>query len=1508
MKLILIKKDRLIKKSLPNKITGKQSLYHINALEKKELLLNIEASDGKWIIKAGKNASFINDSYKEYKEHKITSSETIELFIKRTGEKATLLIEDTDKPDELYQKYTHIDNTKISIGSNSDNDIVINKNGISEYHAYILISNEAITVNNLDQHYGSYLNSNSITSAIAKAGDVLCIQGVDFIFGKGFIAFNYNTVVKSVNNQKLLPYIPQKIDSSEKEEYFDDVRCDNYFYCSPRFKRDIEKAIINFDAPPSQNKGSEMPLILTLGPSFTMGLASIATASFSIVNAIGKDGSISSAIPSAIMAGSMLLGTLIWPVISKRFEKVKLFKDEKKRLKKYRIYLDQIKAKISKEITNQEEILRNNHIPLQQCLERITLQQRNLWERLPIHNDFLEIRLGTGSLPFNADIKYPEEHFTLNDDILNNEMLHIASEKKKLNDVPITINLTKDFITGITGDRNLVAKFTRNIIFELAALHSYAYLKIIIIYDKSENNLWEYFKWFPHVWDNNHNIRFIASSADSLKYLSSYIEKEIDYCINSNVNSQEMDCHYVIIATDNNLCKKVGMISKILSMNEYHGFSLLTLYNELKNLPKECHKIVNISNENSKIFDKDDISGNFLSFKADLFNDFDPMKYAVSLSNIKLDLTENISQLPEMLTFLEMNKVQKIGHLNCLEKWKENNPVFSLKAPIGVDESGMLIQLDLHEKAHGPHGLIAGMTGSGKSEFIMTYILSLAVNYHPYEVAFILIDYKGGGMANAFTELPHLAGTITNLDGAAVNRSLVSIQSELKKRQAIFGDTGKKLGISNIDIYKYQKLYREGSVKEPLQHLFIISDEFAELKTQQPEFMQQLVSAARIGRSLGVHLILATQKPSGVVDDQIWSNSRFRICLKVQETSDSNDVIKKPDAAAISTTGRFYMQVGYDEVFELGQSAWSGAAYYPDINKSLLKDESIIYIDETGRNILQASNKSKVNLPKNPKKQIDETIKYLKLIADEENIHVKPLWLKPIPEIIFYKDIKEKYEYRSKKYEFNPIIGEYDDPENQNQNILTLPIYKNGNALIYGSSGMGKTTLLSTLIYSLITEHTFEELTIQILDFGSETLRCFEKSPIVENVICSYDGDKINALFSYLKKELETRKKLFADYGGDFYSYINAGKNIKSQFIIIQGFAEFAECFSEYEEDVGSLSREGAKYGIFFILTSLSTNGIRFKLLQNFSQIICLQLNDSDYSGVLGQTKKMVPEKYKGRGLIRTDKLYEFQTAYIYEPENNISKLRAFCTKQNEECKNGSDPCIRTMPDLIDINYLSNYNIPNVESLPIGISKKGLEVKYIELNNYINCISSRNIVSNIQIDGIIESLNKFSNFKSIIINTNDVSVLSQNIQEIFKIVLTRYRSYKTAEKEKQTLPEFEKINIVFANISLCFSGLKDEDKEEFDLLLCKGFIELNISILIIDSLDFYTDHYYKEWFINNNLSKNFIWIGPGISNQIVFNSLLITNSDKIQPSHGYAVKNSAVEEIKIIVKSGGKYE
>lgn len=629
--------------------------------------------------------------------------------------------------------------------------------------------------------------------------------------------------------------------------------------------------------------------------------------------------------------------------------------------------------------------------------------------------------------------------------------------------------------------------------------------------------------------------------------------------------------------------------------------------------------IVSLDGNTGKLFDKNDISGNSISFVPDIYVTKDPLDMSVKLANTILDNTISNAKLPSVITFMQLFGVGKVEHLNVLTRWKENNPTKTLQTPVGIDIYGETFMLDLHEKFHGPHGLVAGMTGSGKSEFIITYILSLAVNYHPYEVAFILIDYKGGGMAKSFEHLPHTAGIITNLDGAAINRSLVSIQSELKRRQEIFAQTSKLVNVSNIDIYKYQKLYIEGKVSEPLQHLFIISDEFAELKTQQPDFMTQLVSAARIGRSLGVHLILATQKPSGVVDDQIWSNSRFRVCLKVQERADSMDMLKRPDAAELTDTGRFFLQVGYNELFELGQSAWAGAPYNPAEKVVKEQDDSVVVVDTNGHAIKQ------VKLDKghadSENKQLDVITKYIRSIADSENIKVKPLWLDPIPGKIYVEDIKKKYGISSERYNLMPVIGEYDDPARQRQCELKLPISKEGNAIVYGVAGSGKTTFVNVLMYSLIKEHSPEEVNIYALDFASETLRAFAKAPHVGEIILSYEAEKVSNLFKMLLDEIKNRKKLFVDYGGDYENYIKeSNSSLPSIVVIINNFSAFTENYEEKEEAVSYLTREGTKYGIYFVITALGTGAVKFRLAQNFKQQLVLQMNDdSEYSSIIGK-------------------------------------------------------------------------------------------------------------------------------------------------------------------------------------------------------------------------------------------------------------------------------------------------
>lgn len=928
--------------TLPEKVRGK---FYLKSKDD-DTAFSIEATNDKWILKPNQNRLLYDVDDKLRNEIELLPMQVYPI----QDDDAVLYVEPDTPNRKKYSKIRLFSGQEITIGRNAENSIVYRNPFVSNIHTVISPVNDQWIVSDYNSKNGTFLNGKAIVETALGFGDVIYIMGLKIIFGKGFLAFNNPDEKVSIRD---LEHRKVKLVSNryqEQKEYRDCPKQD-YFFQSPRFKRDIEKEKIRIDVPPRDETQNDTPMALVLGPSVTMGLASMASGIFTINNAL-NNGQASSAVSSGIMCGSMLLGCILWPVLNRTFEDKRKKKKEALRQQKYTGYLHQKENEIL-EKCQKEEILRENFKTADIYIERITNRRRELWERSPKHNDFLQLRIGTGILPFIGEISYQENVFTIEEDNLRDNMYRLCERPLELENVPVTISLFQEYCAGIVGEKDAIRELAIQIIIQIIASYSYEDVKLIFLLEEQDTELYNFVKWLPHTWTNDKTLRMIAVDLNDLKPITAALSKEVEE--RSKLQEEDLEeksPYYILFSFNRNLEIRSELLEKIRSYKKNLNFSTVSVYEKINHLPKECTMVAELRRNQGKLYSQKDISGKQILFTQDAKTNCNLRDLGIKAANIMLAAREGTYQMPAVLSFLQMFGVGKIEHLNSLIRWSENDPVKSLETPIGVDTFGELFKLDLHQNAHGPHGLVAGMTGSGKSEFIMTYILSLAVNFHPDEVAFILIDYKGGGMAKSFAGLPHTAGIITNLDGVSINRSLASIESELKYREEVFAEIGLREGISNLDIYKYQKLYREKMVAVPIPHLFIISDEFAELKTQQPEFMTQLISAARIGRSLGVHLILATQKPSGVVDDQIWSNSRFRVCLKVQEKADSMDMLKRHEAAELKDTGRFYLQVGYNELFKMGQSAWAGALYEPQDRVEEQKDDGIQVIDTTG-NILK---------------------------------------------------------------------------------------------------------------------------------------------------------------------------------------------------------------------------------------------------------------------------------------------------------------------------------------------------------------------------------------------------------------------------------------------------------------------------------------------------------------------------------------------------------------------------
>ena len=1514
----LIKSKQMFSLTLPEKIKGQYWLSDFDDNGVHRDLLSIEAIDGVWTVKSNKLVSVLNAQNQRVEYAQLLPMSFLSLRYQNSDERIILYAEAIEPSRQTFSKIVMLKPATLTIGRASDNNLYFASNFTSGHHAQLSYDGSNWAIYDQNSTNGTYVNGYRVEATNLCPGDMIYIMGLRIVVGNNYFAVNNPDGALCLQANDLINYTPQTVENIERDGEEPEL---DHFYRSPRFYREIEHSVIKIDPPPQVQKLETVPLALMLGPSLTMAMTSLSTGLLSVSNVLNNGGDITQALPTLLMSVSMLMGTVLWPVLTKRYEKKQRIKNEQKRQKKYLEYLDEVRDEIKRKCKEQSDILRENLVDPNECISRVYEQKANLWERTSSHSDFLRLRLGLGVLPLDADVDFPEKKFTMDEDNLQDAMLSLGSEPKILSGVPISISLTEKFISGMYGEKNQVTNLIKTMILQTIALHSYDEVKIMLIAD-NEDGRWDFVRFVPHFWDNDKKTRFFATTPDEVKELCAYIESSvIERASGDRQDNTELSPYYVIIAADKKLAETGDAIEQLLRFKENVAFSLIYGTEALNDLPKEVSSVVYVGGNDSCIFDRTDTTGKTVSFTPDTVNESVIDSVSEKIANIELDLASQRYALPSMITFMEMFNVGKIEHLNSLTRWKENNPTKTLRTPVGVDSLGGIFNLDLHEKFHGPHGLVAGMTGSGKSEFIITYILSLAVNYHPDEVAFILIDYKGGGLTGAFEDeergikLPHLAGTITNLDGAAVKRSLISIQSELRRRQAIFNEARKVSNEGTMDIYKYQQLYRDKVVSEPVPHLFIISDEFAELKTQQPEFMEQLISAARIGRSLGVHLILATQKPSGVVDDQIWSNSKFRVCLKVQEKADSQDMIKCPDAAELSQTGRFYLQVGFNELFALGQSAWCGAEYIPTETVEKSVDNSIQIVDNLGRVLMNAKPAKKVQSSKKKVKQIVSIVKYLSDLASEESISVRPLWLPPISPSIYVDALEEKYGNTSDGTVLCPVVGEYDDPFNQKQGVLTIPFSEEGNCLIYGSTGNGKTTMLTTIAYSLIKHHTARELNLYIMDFGSETLKVFERAPQVGGVIVSSDTEKAINFFKMLHRELEYRKNLFSEYGGDYASYCkNSGNIVTNIVVLINNYAGFAEQYEDLIESFALLSRDGVKYGIYFVVTASNTNAIRYVIAQNFRMTLCMQLNDAtDYSIVIGKTDGLVPSKFKGRGLVALDRAYEFQTAFCSDAEDTFEYLSGYCA----ELRASSEVFAKKIPVLPQIVKLEDVvdSMTDLKSTPVGIGKKSLntvtcnlagKVAYPVVSQEIHqsvafleewlrvlgglgrveCIDAEQVLDTAAIDGISYIDGEYEEY----------------VREIFADTVERNNTYKDARMDVRALDRFEERTIVVVGFKRLYDQLSADGQEKLSLVLLKAEAIYKLHFVIVDAVSDYSAYSYSEWYKKQISGSDGIWIGDGIADQYMLKINKVTSElyEEIGDNWGYVLTRNRPTLVKLL--------
>ncbi|MFX3625537.1 MAG: type VII secretion protein EssC [Ectobacillus sp.] len=958
-----------------------------------------------------------------------------------------------------------------------------------------------------------------------------------------------------------------------------------------------------------------------------------------------------------------------------------------------------------------------------ECLERIYSRHSSLWERTPHDQDFLNLRLGLGKRPFQVDITVPEQEGYEIDPLVA-EARQVRDDYLEIENVPALLSLTKNRVVGLVGERKEILNAARVLTLQMVTHHAPNEVKLVPLYSEEEKESWEWMRWLPHVWNEHKESRFMARGP---KMAAKLLEQLFPVLNTRKIAASSYEAKpvqlplYVFFVSDSKFIEEDAIAPLLLKDELAVGACTFLLADKKEDLPMECDWVVQVQKGKGRIIEthsseEKNFDHRSAEFKVDVLALEDCERMARAMAPLRLRQSA-AGSIPRVCTLLDLFQVKRMEELDVLKRWNENRYPQTLPVPIGVREGGKQVVLNIHDKierkGHGPHGLMAGTTGSGKSEVIQSIIAALAITYHPHEMAFMLIDYKGGGMSNTFAELPHVIGTITNLeDHNVIQRAQISLNAELERRQKIFA----KAGVQDIDEY-YKTEWRE---KEPLPHFVIVIDEFAQLKKEEPEFMSELVSIAAIGRTLGVHLLLATQKPSGVVDEKIWTNSRFRICLRVQDDADSREMIDIPEASKINVPGRGYLMVGKKEILEFFQSAWSGAPYDPDDEENT-EEAELALVNLSGAR--EVKKKVKKAVGKKKEKQLQALIRYIKETVEREGI--KPLpgpWTEPLPgefplERFYPVRNWTKNEWEQNKEWLTPAVGIVDDVENQAQYMLPLDLSK-GHLLIYGMPGKGKTAFLQTLMMSLMLTHSPEEVNLYAADF-SRLLREYGRFPHVGGIVQEEETEKMSRMFRFLLKEVNKRKELFATEGAtslESYRRIT-GEKMSAIFVCIDGYLQFRTAFEAENELLGQLLREGAGYGVYFIITINQGTDMYDRYRNLMPLAVSFELADpSEYYYAVGRPAFAGTNLPPGRGFIKGNiPPYMFQAALPYiggEEAERLRELRALAERMNSGWDGEAAQPIPMLPE--------QFTLADMEGLPKtkGEIAVGLEAEDLEIHSF----------------------------------------------------------------------------------------------------------------------------------------------------------------------------------------------
>ena len=972
---------------------------------------------------------------------------------------------------------------------------------------------------------------------------------------------------------------------------------------------------VELPAPPDEPEPTRFPLIAMVAPLLMGGVLYLMTQSMMSLVFI--------ALSPLIMIGSWFDNRL-----TRR-------KTSKTKQREFEANLTATRRELEANVPR-EQAARERETPAASALATLPSSRGlQLWSRRPEHRAFLELRLGTASLPSRKEIKLPPRSKISAEQW--DELTRLHGRFADVSEVPLLERLERCGSLGIAGHPDWASASARAILLQLVALHSPADVVFTAFANHTQaSGEWSWLKWLPHV-DSAYSplpVAHLAADERSASMLLTALEGLIadragasgTGTVRSRVVGAATDAKERLTPADGRPAHPAVVVvvladtlvdrTRLVGLAEDGadvGVHVIWVAQHLGSVPAACRTVVEAYTDvwrahfvrQGELIELGSLDGVELPAAQTFARELAPF---VDAGARVLDE----SDLPRSVGLAQIVSTDILGSSDSIVKnWHDTDSLFSgwhegkereasqLAAIVGQGSAGP-VEIDL--RTHGPHALVGGTTGSGKSEFLQTWILSLAANYAPDRLTFLLVDYKGGAAFADCVDLPHTVGLVTDLNTHLVRRALTSLRAELRYREELLAEKGAKDLVA---------LERRGDPEAP-PALVIVIDEFAALVSEIPDFVDGVIDVAQRGRSLGLHLVMATQRPAGVIKDNLRANTNLRVALRMADPADSSDVIGVTDAAGFSpeVPGRAAIKVGAGRLAHL-QTGYLGGRAETE-HQEAVEVRDLGFGEQAPWNLLPEVRRLPDRVSKGAR-DIETLAANIRSAAVVSGTRApRRPWVDQLPEQLPLSSdlLTHALPQRSRATAEGITVGLIDEPHLQRRSPYAISLAETGNLALFGGVGSGKTTTLMTLAAAAVNLDSATQ--VYGIDCAGGRLSVLAQLPRVGDIVPGDERDRIIRVLRLLKGVIADRSTSSPSR--------DSTRPFPKVLLLLDGLSAFRDAHehrgggADPFADLIEIAASGRTVGVHVILTSERSNGMPASLASSFPERLAIKLTaESDY-------------------------------------------------------------------------------------------------------------------------------------------------------------------------------------------------------------------------------------------------------------------------------------------------------